>query len=106
MRARIRAKAIPSRTRIEQCARVTTSVRWPSPVDQRLNALVELVGTTCGEVSRSRLLAALVSDAPSNETDLALLVHSYTKKTAAEVVRRSGPIVEDVRQPGRRPRQA
>jgi hypothetical protein len=72
----------------------------------RLNELVALVGNSCGEVSRSRLLAALVSDAPSTEVQLSRLVHGYAKKTAGEVVGRSGPIVEDVRQRGRRPRHS
>jgi hypothetical protein len=97
---------IPRGTRIERCPPLQTNVRWPAPVDQRLNELVDRMSDeTAVEASRSRLLAALVSCAPSDPRRLDRLIQRYRGKAAGEVVLQpSGPIVVRPRQPGRPPR--
>lgn len=97
---------IPRGTRIERCPALQSNVRWPAPVDQRLNELVDRMrDETTVDASRSRLLAALVSSAPSDPRQLDRLIQTYHGKTAGEVVLQPrGPIAVRPRQPGRRPR--
>lgn len=99
------ARPIERETRIERCPSIQTNVRWPVPVDQRLNELLERVATGGGEATRSQLLAALVSEAPVDREELEGLLREYRLKTAGRVVlQRRGPIVLLPRQPGRRSR--
>lgn len=95
---------IPRVTRIERCPAVQTNVRWPMPVDQRLNELLDrLADAGDGQTTRSRLLAALVAEAPSDPEELRALLRAYGRRTAGTVVlQRSGPIERPVRRPGRR----
>lgn len=96
--------SIPRSTQIERCPPVQTNVRWPLPVDQRLNELLDrLVDAGDGQTTRSRLLAALVATAPADPEDLRALLRSYGKLTAGRVVlQSSGPIEKTERRPGRR----
>lgn len=98
------AGAIPRTTRIERCPAVQTNVRWPLPVDQRLNELLErLVDAGDGQTTRSRLLAALVAGAPTDPEDLRAVLLAYGQLTAGKVVLQpTGPIERPVRRPGRR----
>lgn len=90
-------------TPIERCPPLQTNIWWPAPVDQRLNELWELLVNDGYEVSRSQLLAALVTNAPNRPRDLERLVREYKKRTAGSVVLQSkGPIREQERKPGRR----
>lgn len=96
------SKSIGRMTEIERCPRIQTNVRWPVPVDIRLNELLGRV-TSLGEISRSQLIAALVSSAPSEPDRLREIVEEYRSRTAGEVVlRRTGPISPQKRKPGRR----
>jgi len=100
------AEPIPRATRIERCPAVQTNVRWPAPVDQRLNELLgRLADAGDGQTTRSRLLAALVAGAPTDPEELRAVLLVYGQLTAGKVVlQRSGPIEQPVRRPGRRPR--
>jgi len=99
------ARPIERETRIERCPSVQTNVRWPAPVDQRLNELLERVAAAGAEATRSQLLAALVSEAPADHSELDELLRIYRLKTAGGIVlQRRGPILLLPRQPGRRPR--
>ena len=100
------AAPIPRTTQIERCPAVQTNVRWPMPVDQRLNELLErLVGAGDGQTTRSRLLAALVAYAPTDPEELRAVLLSYGRLTAGKVVLQpTGPIEHPVRRPGRRSR--
>jgi hypothetical protein len=90
-------------TPIERCPPLQTNIWWPAPVDQRLNELRELLLRAGYEVSRSQLLAALVTSAPNRSRDLELLVRQYKEKTAGAVVLQAkGAIREQDRKPGRR----
>lgn len=90
-------------TPIEQCRQRQTSIWWPVPVDQRLDELRELVVKGGFDVSRSQLLAALVTRAPARAPQLENLVREYKKKKAGNIVLQpKGPIREQERKPGRR----
>jgi len=98
-------RVIDPATKIERCEPVQTNVRWPAPVDQRLNELLDRLSAAGGEATRSQLLAALVASAPSVGGDLAKLLIKYKRATAGKVVLQRGePIVVHDRQPGRRQR--
>ena len=91
--------------RIEHCPAVQTNVRWPFPVDQRLNELLERLADVGAECTRSQLVAALVAAAPSEADKLKTLLEDYRRQTAGAVVlQSSGPLVAADRRPGRRPR--
>lgn len=100
------AKPIPRATRIERCPAVQTNVRWPMPVDQRLNELLgRLDDAGDGQTTRSRLLAALVARAPTDPDELREVLLTYGRLTAGKVVLQpTGPIELPVRRPGRRSR--
>jgi hypothetical protein len=100
-------ESISRKLRIDLCPVVQTNVMWPAPVDQRLNELIRLIGLEpYGEVSRSRLLAALVAHATPDSRSLVRLLKTYAALSANDVVlQRSGPISVKHRRPGRRPVQ-
>ena len=104
MVAEVSDEVVDRGTEIEKCRPVQTNVQWPFPVDQRLNELLDqLASVGTGEVTRSRLLAALVARAPAQGDRLDELVRSYTKLTAGKVVlQRTGEITLRQRTPGRR----
>lgn len=94
-------------SQIESCPVVQTSVSWPAPVDQRLNELLEkFIAVSAGDISRSKLLAAIVAATPSTGSELQKLVRRYRELTAGDVVLQEvGPITRGPRRPGRRPRR-
>jgi hypothetical protein len=68
-----------------------------------LNELRDLMLNDGYEVSRSQLLAALVTNAPKRSSDLERLVREYKKEAAGTVVLQSkGAIRVQERKPGRR----
>ena len=89
---------------IEKCPVVQTNVLWPRPVDARLNDLVKSISAvTAGQITRSKLLAALVAGAPSSGFELDKLVREYRALTAGEVLRQdTGIVTLPERRPGRR----
>lgn len=94
---------INRKTPIEECQQRLTSIWWPIPVDQRLDELRDLVIKEGFEVSRSQLLAALVTGAPARARQLEDLIREYKRKNAGSVVLQpKGPIREPDRKPGRR----
>jgi hypothetical protein len=98
-------RAVPRRERVLRCPYVQTNVRWPVPVDQRLNELLALLNAAGIDTTRSQLLAALVAMAPTELVDLQQLLQDYTEKSAGAVVLQSrGPIEVPARRPGRRAR--
>jgi hypothetical protein len=98
-------RVIDPTTKIQKCQAVQTNVRWPAPVDQRLNELLDRLSSAGEEATRSQLLAALVANAPAVGLDLAKVLAKYRRATAGRVVlQRDGPIVVIERRPGRRPR--
>jgi len=76
---------ISRRERVLRCPYVQTNVRWPLPVDQRLNELVSLLGNAGTPVTRSQLVAALVTRAPASAAELQELVARYTRQSAGSV---------------------
>lgn len=98
-------RTVPRDEAVLSCPYLQTNVRWPSPVDQRLNELVGRLNAAGTDCTRSQLLAALVSTAPKGTADLQQLLGEYTMKTAGGVVLQTqGPIRISTRRPGRRPR--
>jgi hypothetical protein len=86
-----------------RCPYIQTNVRWPLPVDQRLNELVTLLGKGGVHVTRSQLVAALVAAAPTAEAELQELFATYSSQSVGSVVlQRRGDIVPAKRRPGRR----
>jgi hypothetical protein len=74
-------------------------------VDQRLNELLAQLSVSRPDTTRSQLLAALVSMAPVEPSELAGIIREYVSKRAGGIVlQRTGPITMVRRQPGRRPR--
>lgn len=99
------SESISRSTPVEKCPPLQTNVRWPTPVDQRLNELLDLISAHGGEATRSQLLAALVADAPVDASHLDALVRQYKHKTAGTIVLQPrGPIAVPQRKPGRRHR--
>jgi hypothetical protein len=97
-------RAISRRERVVRCPYVQTNLRWPLPVDQRLNELVSLLGERGVHVTRSQLVAALVAGAPTVVAELQELFVTYSSQSAGSVVlQRRGDIVPAERRPGRRP---
>jgi len=100
-------ETIPRPTSIEACPDLQTNVRWPIPVDQRLNELIEQIEASGFDATRSLLLAALVADAPISGSKLENLIRTYRAKTAGAIVlQKKGPIPVPARAPGRRPRRS
>lgn len=98
---------IPRPTPIEACPDLQTNVRWPIPIDQRLNELIERIEASGFAATRSLLLAALVAGAPVSASKIESLIRSYRTKTAGGVVlQKKGPIPMPDRVPGRRPRHS
>jgi hypothetical protein len=96
---------IERRESIERCPILQTNVRWPAPVDQRLNELIDAIVSRGFDATRSRLMAALVSTAPPDAQTLENMFREYLGMTAGKVVlQRSGPILVPERRPGRRAR--
>jgi hypothetical protein len=96
-------RPISRRKRVVQCPYVQTNVRWPLPVDQRLNELVSLLSTRSVHVTRSELVAALVAGAPTAIAELQELLATYSSQSAGSVVlQKRGNIVPAERRPGRR----
>ena len=91
---------------IESCRTMPTSILWPVPVDQRLEELLgRLNAVSAGDISRSKLLAAIVSASPTSGSELERLVKEYRALTAGDVVlQEDGPIIVSKRSPGRRRR--
>jgi hypothetical protein len=88
-----------------RCPYVQTNVRWPIPIDQRLNELLARLNAAGADSTRSQLLAALVAMAPTKTSDLRQLLLDYSEKSAGGVVLQAhGPIEVRARQPGRRTR--
>lgn len=85
------------------CPYVQTNVRWPLPVDQRLNELVTLLGRRGVNVTRSQLVAALVAHAPTAAAELQELFVKYAGQSVGSVVlQKRGEILPAKRRPGRR----
>lgn len=98
-------ESIGRSTPVEQCPPLQTNVRWPLPVDQRLNELLDLISAHGSEATRSQLLAALVANAPVDAANLDSLIRQYKHKTAGRIVLQPrGPIAVPQRKPGRRHR--
>jgi hypothetical protein len=86
-----------------------TSVSWPSPIDQLLDQLVN-AAIDAGEgddLSRSEVLAALVSVAPRSGHDLRRVLDEYRQRKVSELWPerqiKSGVLRLPARKPGRRP---
>lgn len=100
-------REIPLDSRLRDTERWPTSVSWPAPVDQRLDALRE-IAIEEGEstaLSRSELLAALVTDAPAEGTALRRILERYRLAEVRDVVlggSESDVVVLSERRPGRR----
>jgi hypothetical protein len=98
-------RVVQRRERLLQCPYVQTNVRWPVPIDQRLNELLALLNAAGMDSTRSQLLAALVATAPAKLGDLQRLLQDYSEKSAGAVVLQPrGPIEIGARRPGRRTR--
>lgn len=96
--------AIRRATKVVRCPIVQTNVRWPAPVDQRLNELVAVVNARGFAVTRSQLLAALVVRALASPDELSTSITEYHQKTAGSVVlQKTGDIQLVERKSGRRP---
>jgi hypothetical protein len=94
---------ISRRERVVRCPYIQTNVRWPLPVDQRLNELVSLLSKRGVHVTRSQLIAALVAHAPTAAAELQELFAKYSYQSAGSVVlQKRGDIVPAKRRPGRR----
>lgn len=64
---------------LKDSERRTTSVQWPTAVDDRLDMLLRLLAVEGVPTSRAQLLAALVAAAPLDGPKLARTVNAYRK---------------------------
>jgi hypothetical protein len=102
MMARRRRQIAPDE-KLRECEVWQTNIRWPVPVDARLNALIELAEDEGESLSRSDLVAALVCAAPASGAELAKLVKSYRTKRARDIAIGEAEVVDlPLRKPGRR----
>jgi hypothetical protein len=62
----------------------STLIYWPEDVDERLNALHQLIASTGEQASRAHILAALVMAAPQDGDQLADLVEWYRRLEAPQ----------------------
>lgn len=67
-----------------QIPKRTTSVQWPDAVDARLNYLVNMANKKGGNVSRSQILAALVTEAPLDGSIIGEKVREYRESVLAK----------------------
>jgi DNA-binding response OmpR family regulator len=83
-------------------AKRMTSVKWPDPVDDRLEVLLALLKAEGEQVSRSQLLAALVARAPLDGGALAETVRTYRRQMPQEFTQATAAVVDlpTVRHPG------
>lgn len=81
-----------------------TLITWPEAVDARLDMLVDTAAAAGEVANRSQLLAALVSQAPTDGEDLIAVIRRYRRIDMAEFAvpeRRSTNV-----RPGRRRRSS
>lgn len=79
---------------------VPTSLRWPWPVNQRLNELLQGARSAGEPATRAEILAALVMDCPEDMERLARILQRYRRLRVPEadplqdqgVRRRPGPV--------------
>jgi hypothetical protein len=89
--------------KLRECEVWQTNIRWPVPVDTRLNALIELAEDEGESLTRSDLVAALVCAAPTSGAELGKLLKSYRTKRAGDIAIGEAEVVPlPVRKPGRR----
>jgi hypothetical protein len=89
--------------KLRECEVWQTNIRWPVPVDARLNALMELAEDEGESLTRSDLVAALVCAAPASGAELAKLVKSYRIQRVRDISIGEAEVVPlPVRRPGRR----
>lgn len=100
-----RLQPVDSGTPLRDCPKVQSSVYWPAPTDQRLNALVDLAQEQGERLSKADLLGALVHNAPQTGETIGALVRHYRGLTAGEVARtRTSTVIQIAeRRSGRRP---
>jgi hypothetical protein len=102
MMARRRRQIAPDE-KLRECEVWQTNIRWPVPVDARLNALIELAEDEGESLTRSDLVAAPVCAAPASGAELAKLVKSYRTKRARDITIGEAKVVDlPLRKPGRR----
>ena len=60
-------------------SRRRTLIAWPEAIDARLDVLVDAAAAAGEVVSRSQLLAALVSEAPISDETLVAIIRRYRR---------------------------
>ncbi|MCW2572397.1 MAG: hypothetical protein JWO88_2455 [Frankiales bacterium] len=87
----------------------TTSVAWPHPVDERLEALVDAAIAAGERTDRREVLAALVSTTELSGPKIAKRIKTYRRMPVGDVVPAGTSVLADGRVelpnrlPGRRP---
>jgi len=71
-------------TRLKDCPPILTSIRVPSPINERLDQLCAIASDAGTPATRQDLIAALVLAASEDLDDVFKLVVDYRRATAAD----------------------
>jgi hypothetical protein len=102
----LKARCVSQVKLLKDGQRRTTSVQWPTEVDDRLNLLVRIVVAEGIPISRAQMLSALVADAALNGPRLARVARRYLGRLKAGDLDSSTPAnveLPSVRYRGRKP---
>src|SRR5438477_356357 len=79
-----RVASVAPETPLQQCEPVGTSARWPFPIAERLNQLLDLARKAGEKLSKEDLLGALVLNARPDGDALGVLVRTYRRTPAGQ----------------------
>lgn len=96
--------------RLDRCEEKGAAISWPIPLDNHLDALLELTDNAGQRTTRKELVAAIVLSAPRDGVWLAQLVTDYRQATVAAVAPTTAGgdnvVPFRVNRPGPRPRRS
>lgn len=75
----------------------STTMKWPAPLHQRLNELVDLAVAAGEKTSRSELTAALVLNAVEDGQELGRLIHNLRLARVRDVLVNRAAIGKDAK---------
>ncbi len=76
----------PGGARLHRCHDVPVGVRWPFPLEQRINELLAMAEEAGEKTNKTELVAAFAYASPSDATSLASVLRSYRIASAADAL--------------------
>jgi hypothetical protein len=92
---------VDAEARLHRCLDVAAGIRWPFPLEARLDQLIELADNSGENTNKTELVAAFVYGSPSDVAGLVAVLHSYRIATAGDAL--LSPPAENVVEFTRRP---